>query len=135
MAAARLRKAFHYPEDSDDDKHEREELDEEEQESVIERLRAQNDKRDAEYSVYHLSPKVVANLKRLSIANKKLQLDIIRHLDSFRYHPTLIGFDVHPISVLTEFRYAGASPFVLKHSFINSNGIHYEILPSPESGS
>ncbi|KAE8385071.1 hypothetical protein BDV23DRAFT_165623 [Aspergillus alliaceus] len=51
MAAARLRKAFHYPEDSDDDKHEREELDEEEQESVIERLRAQNDKRDAEYSI------------------------------------------------------------------------------------
>ncbi|KAB8076307.1 hypothetical protein BDV29DRAFT_89992 [Aspergillus leporis] len=71
MAAARLRKTFRYPEDSDDDEHEREELDEEgpfvnhrnlksiwsftdnpaEQESVIERLRVQNDKRNAEYSI------------------------------------------------------------------------------------
>ncbi|KAF7587504.1 hypothetical protein BBP40_007149 [Aspergillus hancockii] len=51
MAAARLRKTFRYPEDSGDDEYEREEPDEEEQESMIERLRAQNDKRNAEYSI------------------------------------------------------------------------------------
>ncbi|KAE8156291.1 hypothetical protein BDV40DRAFT_83154 [Aspergillus tamarii] len=51
MATARLRKAFRYPDDSGDDEHEREELDEEEQELVIERLRAQNNKRNAEYTV------------------------------------------------------------------------------------
>ncbi|KOC11329.1 hypothetical protein AFLA70_126g002421 [Aspergillus flavus AF70] len=51
MAAARLRKAFRYPDNLGDGEHEREELDEEEQELVIEHLRAQNDKRDAEYTV------------------------------------------------------------------------------------
>ncbi|KAE8376486.1 hypothetical protein BDV26DRAFT_265411 [Aspergillus bertholletiae] len=51
MAAAQFRRAFRYPDDSGDEKHEREELDEEEQEVVIERLRAQNEKRDAEYTV------------------------------------------------------------------------------------
>lgn len=48
MAALRLRKAFRYPEDSDD---EREELDEEEQERVIQQLQHQNDARNAQYSV------------------------------------------------------------------------------------
>ncbi|KNG80455.1 hypothetical protein ANOM_010625 [Aspergillus nomiae NRRL 13137] len=51
MAAARLRKAFHYPDDSGDNEHEREELDEEEQELVINRLRVQNDKHNAEFTV------------------------------------------------------------------------------------
>jgi hypothetical protein len=83
MAAARLRKTFRYPEDSDDDEHEREELDEEgpfvnhrnlksiwsftdnpaEQESVIERLRVQNDKRNAEYSVI-VSPAELSQMRR-----------------------------------------------------------------------
>jgi len=51
MAAVRLRKAFQYPEESD----EREELDEEEQERVIEQLQSQNDARNAQYSV-HMFP-------------------------------------------------------------------------------
>lgn len=49
MAALRLRKAFRYPEDSDED---REELDEEEQEQVIQQLQRQNDARNAQYSVH-----------------------------------------------------------------------------------
>ncbi|KAJ5570383.1 uncharacterized protein N7459_009813 [Penicillium hispanicum] len=48
MAAVRLRRAFRYPEDSDGD---REELDEEEQEGVIEQLQRQNDARNAQYSL------------------------------------------------------------------------------------
>lgn len=50
MAAVRLRKAFHYPEDSDNE-NERDELDEEEQERVIEQLQRQNDARNAQYNV------------------------------------------------------------------------------------
>ncbi|KAE8348009.1 hypothetical protein BDV28DRAFT_161717 [Aspergillus coremiiformis] len=68
MASARLRKIFHYPEDSGDDEYKCEELDEEgvflvallnsrifptnsstEQESVIEGLRIQNNRRNTEY--------------------------------------------------------------------------------------
>jgi hypothetical protein len=48
MAAVRLRKAFRYPEESDDD---REELDEEEQDRVIQQLQLQNEARNAQYSV------------------------------------------------------------------------------------
>ncbi|KAJ5320486.1 hypothetical protein PENANT_c010G08578 [Penicillium antarcticum] len=48
MATVRLRKAFRYPEESDG---EREELDEEEQEQVIEQLQSQNDARNAQYSM------------------------------------------------------------------------------------
>ncbi|KXG52327.1 uncharacterized protein PGRI_086110 [Penicillium griseofulvum] len=48
MAAVRLRKAFRYPEESEG---EREELDEEEQERVIEELQRQNDARNAQYSM------------------------------------------------------------------------------------
>jgi hypothetical protein len=51
MAAVRLRKAFQYPEELDD----REELDEEEQERVIEQLQSQNDARNAQYSVHIFS--------------------------------------------------------------------------------
>ncbi|OJJ87279.1 uncharacterized protein ASPGLDRAFT_43805 [Aspergillus glaucus CBS 516.65] len=50
MATTRLRRAFRYPEDSGDEGHEREELDEEEQERVIEQLQRQNDQRNAQYS-------------------------------------------------------------------------------------
>ena len=49
MAAVRLRKAFRYPEDSDDNS--REELDEEEQERVIRQLQLQNDARNSQYNV------------------------------------------------------------------------------------
>lgn len=49
--AVRLRKVFRYPEELD----EREELDEEEQERVIEQLQSQNDARNAQYSV-HIVP-------------------------------------------------------------------------------
>lgn len=49
--AVRLRKVFRYPEELD----EREELDEEEQERVIEQLQSQNDARNAQYSV-HIIP-------------------------------------------------------------------------------
>lgn len=52
MAAVRLRKAFRYPEESDG---EREELDEEQQERVIEQLQKQNDARNAQYSVHNIS--------------------------------------------------------------------------------
>ncbi|KAJ5787411.1 hypothetical protein N7457_002401 [Penicillium paradoxum] len=48
MVVVRLRKAFRYPEESED---ERDELDEEEQERVIEQLQSQNDVRNAQYSV------------------------------------------------------------------------------------
>jgi hypothetical protein len=48
MAAVRLRKAFRYPEDSDEN---REELDEEEQEQLIEQLHRQNHARNAQYHV------------------------------------------------------------------------------------
>ncbi|CAI7641903.1 unnamed protein product [Penicillium glandicola] len=48
MAAVRLRKAFRYPEESEG---EREELDEEEQERIIEELQSQNDARNAQYSM------------------------------------------------------------------------------------
>ncbi|GKZ29419.1 hypothetical protein AbraIFM66950_004827 [Aspergillus brasiliensis] len=68
MATARLRRAFRYPDDSGDDEHSREELDEEagghsdnvadgpaEQERVIEQLKSLNEKRNSEYSV-NISP-------------------------------------------------------------------------------
>ncbi|CAG8193976.1 unnamed protein product [Penicillium nalgiovense] len=48
MAAVRLRKAFRYPEESEGD---REELDEEQQEQLIEQLQSQNDARNAQYSM------------------------------------------------------------------------------------
>ncbi|OJJ71488.1 hypothetical protein ASPBRDRAFT_126880 [Aspergillus brasiliensis CBS 101740] len=52
MATARLRRAFRYPDDSGDDEHSREELDEEaEQERVIEQLKSLNEKRNSEYSI------------------------------------------------------------------------------------
>lgn len=60
MAAVRLRKAFRYPEDSDED---REELDEEEQEQVIQQLQRQNNARNAQYSVHIHSPSF--NYRRL----------------------------------------------------------------------
>lgn len=60
MAAVRLRKAFRYPEDSEED---REELDEEEQEKVIQQLGRQNDARNAQYSVQTYSPSL--NYQRL----------------------------------------------------------------------
>lgn len=44
----RLRKAFRYPDESDD---EREELDEDEQERLIQQLQRQNEARNAQYSV------------------------------------------------------------------------------------
>lgn len=50
MAAVRLRKVFQYPEDSDHE-NDREELDEQEQERVIEQLQRQNDARNAHYNV------------------------------------------------------------------------------------
>ncbi|KAJ6002871.1 hypothetical protein N7451_005418 [Penicillium sp. IBT 35674x] len=50
MAAVRLRRVFHYPEDSDHE-NDREELDEQEQERVIEQLQRQNDDRNALYNV------------------------------------------------------------------------------------
>ncbi|KAL3456815.1 hypothetical protein BJX64DRAFT_281076 [Aspergillus heterothallicus] len=50
MASARLRKAFRYPDDSDDGEV-REELDEEEQECIIQHLQQQNNKRNSEYSL------------------------------------------------------------------------------------
>ncbi|KAJ5542014.1 hypothetical protein N7535_004432 [Penicillium sp. DV-2018c] len=57
MAAIRLRKAFRYPEESDG---EREELDEEEQERIIEQLQRQNDLRNAQYSVIFTALPLVA---------------------------------------------------------------------------
>ncbi|KAJ6164308.1 hypothetical protein N7470_002980 [Penicillium chermesinum] len=50
MAAIRLRKAFHYPEESDGDSG-REELNEQEQEQIILQLQHQNDARNAQYNV------------------------------------------------------------------------------------
>ncbi|GAD95470.1 conserved hypothetical protein [Paecilomyces variotii No. 5] len=49
MAALRIRKTFRYPEDSDDDN--RQELDEEEQERLINDLRSRDDARNAEYKL------------------------------------------------------------------------------------
>ncbi|BDD61915.1 hypothetical protein MAP00_006931 [Monascus purpureus] len=50
MATVRLRRVFRYPEDSDGE-HDREELDEEEQERVIKQLQSLNSKRNAGYSI------------------------------------------------------------------------------------
>lgn len=50
MMAARFRKAFRYPEDSEDD-HAREELDEDEQQRMIQQLQKQNEIHNAQYSV------------------------------------------------------------------------------------
>ncbi|PYH97755.1 hypothetical protein BO71DRAFT_317908 [Aspergillus ellipticus CBS 707.79] len=52
MASIRLRKAFHYPNDSDDDEHSREELDEEEQDRMIDQLKMLNNRRNSKYSVF-----------------------------------------------------------------------------------
>lgn len=50
MATVRLRRVFRYPEDSDGE-HDREELDEEEQERVIKQLQSLDSKRNAGYSM------------------------------------------------------------------------------------
>ncbi|KAF3389204.1 hypothetical protein F1880_003516 [Penicillium rolfsii] len=59
MAAVRLRKAFRYPEDDDED---REELDEEEQEQLIEQLQRQNDARNAQYHIIFTSIPLVSTI-------------------------------------------------------------------------
>ncbi|GLI80150.1 hypothetical protein PoHVEF18_008501 [Penicillium ochrochloron] len=59
MAAVRLRKAFRYPEDDDEN---REELDEEEQEQLIEQLQRQNDARNAQYHLIFTSIPLVSTL-------------------------------------------------------------------------
>ncbi|KAJ5397368.1 hypothetical protein N7509_005481 [Penicillium cosmopolitanum] len=59
MAAVRLRKAFRYPEESDDD---REELDEEEQDRVIQQLQQQNEARNAQYSLVFTAIPLVSTL-------------------------------------------------------------------------
>ncbi|CAG7917207.1 unnamed protein product [Penicillium olsonii] len=56
--AVRLRKVFRYPEELD----EREELDEQEQERVIEQLQRQNDTRNAQYSVIFTALPLLAAL-------------------------------------------------------------------------
>ncbi|KAJ5353628.1 hypothetical protein N7541_006192 [Penicillium brevicompactum] len=56
--AVRLRKVFRYPEELD----EREELDEEEQERVIEQLQSQNDARNAQYSMVFTALPLMAAL-------------------------------------------------------------------------
>ncbi|PLB54320.1 hypothetical protein P170DRAFT_421056 [Aspergillus steynii IBT 23096] len=50
MATARLRRVFRYPDDSGGEEPGREDLDEEEQELVISRLKAQNDRQNIGYS-------------------------------------------------------------------------------------
>jgi hypothetical protein len=59
MAAVRLRKAFRYPEDLDED---REELDEQEQEQLILQLQRQNDARNAQYNVNIDLPSTITTL-------------------------------------------------------------------------
>ncbi|KAL1983560.1 hypothetical protein VTN96DRAFT_10220 [Rasamsonia emersonii] len=49
MAAARLRKTFRYPDDSEQEPEGREELDEEEQERLIKELQVENDKQNSRY--------------------------------------------------------------------------------------
>ncbi|KAJ5081429.1 hypothetical protein NUU61_009693 [Penicillium alfredii] len=78
MAAVRLRKAFRYPEDSDE---EHEELDEVEQERVIQRLQGQNDARNAQYSlIFTIIPLLSATiflpsvLSAASVAERFLSL-------------------------------------------------------------
>ena len=58
MAAVRLRRALQYPEDAEG---EREELDEEQQEQVIQQLQRQNEARNAQYSVriHHSHPSCI----------------------------------------------------------------------------
>ncbi|CEO61175.1 hypothetical protein PMG11_05487 [Penicillium brasilianum] len=59
MAAVRLRKAFRYPEDSDEN---REELDEEEQEQLIEQLQRQNHARNAQYHIIFTSIPLISTI-------------------------------------------------------------------------
>ncbi|RAL16554.1 uncharacterized protein BO97DRAFT_402944 [Aspergillus homomorphus CBS 101889] len=51
MASSRLRRAFRYPDDSENDENAREELDEEEQERVINGLKTLHDRRNSEYII------------------------------------------------------------------------------------
>ncbi|KAJ5635416.1 uncharacterized protein N7484_008729 [Penicillium longicatenatum] len=64
MAAVRLRKVFHYPDDSDHE-HDREELDEQEQEQVIGQLQQQNDARNANYNVLFTGISLVSTITLL----------------------------------------------------------------------
>lgn len=93
MATTRLRKAFRYPEDSDNEEHEREELDEEgtlsllyintseraltkptEQERVVEQLQRQNNQRNSQYSVICQSRKPDPVLSRPNDGNRLFSL-------------------------------------------------------------
>ncbi|MCJ1458875.1 hypothetical protein MMC28_009249 [Mycoblastus sanguinarius] len=54
MAATRLRKTFHYPADDSEDDDTPRDLDEEEQEKLIAKLKAEDDERNKEYKVLKL---------------------------------------------------------------------------------
>jgi len=61
MAAARIRRAFRYPDDSEFKYLDREELDEEEQEHLIKHLQLENEKRNTQYHVvFMIVPLVLA---------------------------------------------------------------------------
>ncbi|KAF7714319.1 Uncharacterized protein PECH_008863 [Penicillium ucsense] len=63
MAAVRLRKAFRYPDDLDDDQ---DHLDEQQQEQLIEQLQRQNDTRNAQYHLIFTTIPLLATLPFLS---------------------------------------------------------------------
>ncbi|KAJ5968406.1 hypothetical protein N7501_004654 [Penicillium viridicatum] len=73
MAAVRLRKAFRYPEESEG---EREELDEEQQERIIEQLQKQNDARNAQYSmIFTALPLLAATVFMSSVLSAASQAE------------------------------------------------------------
>lgn len=102
-----------------------------EQELVIERLRAQNNKRNAEYTVNDSLSEVVT----LRITKRETQTWYLHQIGYFRRHPNIIDLTFHSISDSARLRLAGAFPFSVKHSFVDSHGIHYEVLslPAPRS--
>lgn len=110
--AVRLRKVFRYPEELD----EREELDEEEQERVIEQLQSQNDARNAQYSVH---------INSYTIEFPLLSLLDGLHGSSFNGNPRLCS-----LGAITA-QSAGTTVLFSRPNFAGDHGLYHEMLSSP----
>lgn len=117
MATVRLRKAFRYPEDSEED---RQELDEEEQEEVIQQLQRQNDARNSQFSVrqYH-SPFGPPRLKLC-----------LSFLDALYGDPLGLGDGLPALRALC-IKTDPGSTFLSGDPFPVDNGLHHEAHSPP----
>ncbi|PIG86391.1 hypothetical protein AARAC_008378 [Aspergillus arachidicola] len=80
MAAARLRKAFRYPDNLGDGEHEREELDEEEQDCASLNMIARRSFRKMGLTLY-----LAGMLASIMLARKVMLSVDIKHLEDLRY--------------------------------------------------